>query len=152
MKRQLIVILIFLFLCGLYGYGKQACSSTWVVSKETSSLQADSKIVLINTYLNYIQEASEDFYGEYFTISPTVAYYYVWVKEISSEQSIGSITFISTPFVGPHDTVGLDEISFTADYTGKVELKEFKHIKSYPLPEHLKSLMKQPIPGEYERL
>ena len=62
------------------------------------------------------------------------------------------ITFISMPFVGPHDTVGMDEISFSADYTGKVELKEFKHIKSYSLPDHLKSLMKKPIPGGYESL
>lgn len=56
------------------------------------------------------------------------------------------------PFVDAHWTVGIDEITFSADYAGNIELKEFKHIKSYSLPEHLKSLMRKPIPGEYEAL
>ena len=37
--------------------------------------------------IKYIQDASDDFYKEYFTISPTVTYDYVWVKEISVDGS-----------------------------------------------------------------
>lgn len=155
MKRQLLVILMSLLLCSLYGCGNPDHPSASVESKESSNIQSDCNILLINTYLKYIQDASDDFYNEYFTISPTVAYYYVWVKEISSDKSTNptsSITFISMPFVDAHWTVGIDEISFSADYTGKVELKEFKHIKSYTLPDHLKIYVKKPIPGEYEAL
>lgn len=54
------------------------------------------------------------------------------------------------PFVSAHWIVGIDEITFSADYVGNIKLKEFKHIKSYYLPEHLKSLIIKPIPGEYE--
>lgn len=118
-----------------------------------SNIEYDCKILLINTYLKDIQDASDDFYNEYFTISPTVAFYYVWVKNISVNSSTNPtsiITFISAPFVSAHWTVGIDEITFSADYVGNVYLKEFKHIISYSLPEHLKSLIKKPIPGEYE--
>ena len=123
--------------------------------KKLVRVEEVAKILLINTYLKYIQYASDDFYNEYFTISPTVAYYYVWVKKISVDSSTNPtsiITFICMPFVDARWTVGIDEIAFSADYVGNIELKEFKHIKSYSLPEHLKSLMRKPIPGEYEAL
>lgn len=155
MERRLLVILMSLLLRSLYGCRNPDHPSASVESQEISSILSDCKMLLINTYLKYIQYASNDFYNEYFTISPTVAYYYVWVKEISSDKSTNPtslITFISMPFVGPHDTVGIDEITFSADYTGKIKLKEFQHIKSYSLPDNLKSLMKKPIPGEYEAL
>lgn len=121
-----------------------------------SDIESDCKILLINTYLKYIQDASDNFYKEYFTISPTVAYYQVWVKKISVDSSTNPtsiVTFISKPFVDAHWTVGIDEITFSADYVGNIELKEFKHIISYSLPERLKNIyMRKPIPGEYETL
>lgn len=119
------------------------------------NFESDCKILLINTYLKHQQDASDDFYDEYFIINPTVAFYNVWVKDISVNSSTnptGTITFISTPFVSAHWNVGIDEITFSADYVGNVELVEFKHIISYPLPDHLKSLIKKPIPGEYKPL
>lgn len=113
----------------------------------------DYEKLLIYTYLKYIQNASDDFYKEYFTINPTVTYDYIWVKEIRVDGSTNPtsyITFTCIPFVGAHLSVGIDEITFSTDYVGNIELKEFKNIKNYSLPEHLKSLIIKPIPGEYE--
>lgn len=118
-------------------------------------MQSPYNILLINTYLKKIKYASDNFYNEYFTISPRVDYYVVSVKKISTDNSINPtslITFITEPFVDAHWTVGTDEISFSADYIGNIELKEFKHIKSYSLPDRLKIYIKKPIPGEYEAL
>lgn len=42
---------------------------------------------------------------------------------------------------------GIDLITFEADYMGNVKLKEFKHIKSYYLPDNLKHLEKKRVPG-----
>ncbi|HML37152.1 MAG TPA: DUF3888 domain-containing protein, partial [Bacillota bacterium] len=107
---------------------------------------------IINTYLERIHAASTDFYAEYFTIEPRTDYYTVTVEKITSDgpnNPTSLITFVCEPFVGPHDPIGRDEITFSADYTGAIELKEFKHIKSYTLPDNLKSLVKKKIPGEY---
>ncbi|WP_312648869.1 DUF3888 domain-containing protein [Aminipila sp.] len=111
--------------------------------------------LLINTYLYDIQQATNVFYSQYYTINPTVSFYVVTVKEIKTEKTSGTenisylITFISEPYIGPHDTIGKDEITFSANYTGNVEVKEFEHFLSYHLPEHLKDLEKKPLPGEY---
>ena len=153
MKRQLLIILMSLLLFGLYGCGDSDRPAESAENKEILSIESDYNILLINTYLKNIQDASDGFYNEYFTISPRADYYVVSVKEISSDHSTNPtslITFICEPFVGPHYPVGTDKISFSADYSGNIELEEFKHIKSYSLPDNLKSLIKKPIPGEYE--
>jgi hypothetical protein len=114
--------------------------------------ESDWEQLLINTYLNDIQQATNVFYSQYYTINPTVAYYVVTVKEIKSERKHGTenssytITFISEPYIGPHDTIGRDEITFLASYTGDVEVEKFEHILSYHLPENLKDLEKKALP------
>jgi len=41
------------------------------------------------------------------------------------------------PFVGPHDTIGIDDITIRIS-PGKTQVEEFKHIKSFPIPPNLK--------------
>ncbi|WP_099469990.1 DUF3888 domain-containing protein [Konateibacter massiliensis] len=130
----------------------KAQMTTTMHSYETES---EYDKLLINTYLNAIQQATNVFYSQYYTINPTVAYYVVTVKEIKSESKPGTentismITFVSEPYIGPHDTIGRDEITFSASYTGDVEIEKFEHILSYHLPENLKDLERKTVPGEY---
>ena len=77
-------------------------------------------------------------------------YYTVSIKDIVSEKSNSIITFNSYPYLGPHDTIGIDEITFVADYMGNVKLQSFNHIVSYHLPDNLRYLEKKIIPGKYE--
>ena len=105
---------------------------------------------IINTYLDKISSASNDFYDEYYTKLPSVMYYTVSIKDIVSEKSNSIITFNSYPYLGPHDTIGIDEITFVADYMGNVKLQSFNHIVSYHLPDNLRYLEKKIIPGKYE--
>lgn len=105
--------------------------------------------LLINTYLSRITEASDDFYKEYYTTTPSVNYYSVTVKEVTSEDRISYVTFTTTPYLGPHDTIGIDEITFSADYLGSVSLVTFNHIINYHLPDNLKDLEKKKVPGKY---
>ena len=112
--------------------------------------QSACKSAIIKTYLKNIRTASDNFYEEYYKISPIADYFSITVKRICEDKSLSIITFISEPFIGAHNTVGTDEISFTVNLSGDIQLKEFIHKKSYFLPEHLKSLIKQPIPGDYE--
>lgn len=153
MLRKSVILFLVLSLFSLYGCGNSGNTPTQPVNEEASGILSDYNAALINTYLQKIQDASENFYDEYYTTSPRIAYYSVMVKKISMGETMNPttlITFISEPFVGPHITIGTDEITFSADYTGNIELKELKHIKSYALPDHLKDLEKKPIPDSYE--
>jgi len=116
---------------------------------QSSDKQDDYKQLLVNTYLTKIIEASDNFYDEYYTISPIVNYYSVNVKNIFSYNRKNYITFTSLPYLGPHDTIGIDEITFSADYLGNVTLEKFNHIISHHLPDNLKGLEKKRVPGKY---
>lgn len=41
------------------------------------------------------------------------------------------------PFVGAHNTVGIDDVTIRISPI-KTQVEEFKHIKSFPIPPHLK--------------
>lgn len=145
--KKVVCLVIFVIFCVILScifYRKSiSCSSN--TSEKNKYDQA-----IINTYLDKINSASNEFYDEYYTKSPSVMYYTVSIKDIVSENSNSIITFISYPYLGPHDTIGIDEITFVADYMGNVELQNFKHIVSYYLPDYLKHLEKKIVPGKYE--
>lgn len=150
--KQLFLILLILcdaiLVCCLYATtNKDKAMAT--SSMNPSEIREECNQLLVNTYLTRIIEASNDFYDEYYTISPTVNYYSVVVKEISLDSRTSYVTFTSTPYLGPHDTIGIDEITFIADFHGNVTLEKFNHIISYHLPFNLKDLEKKIVPGKY---
>ncbi len=145
--KKLVFLVIFIIVCVILScifYRKSIpCSSITVEENEYNQ-------AIINTYLDKINSASNDFYDEYYTKLPSVMYYTVSIKNIVSEKFNSIITFNSYPYLGPHDTIGIDEITFIADYMGNVRLQSFNHIVSYHLPDNLKHLEKKVIPGKYE--
>lgn len=122
-------------------------NSITVHSTQESTDRCDS--LLVNTYLTRIIEASDEFYKEYYAILPIVNYYSIQVKAYLSDSRLSQITFTSLPYLGPHDTIGIDEITFTADYLGNVELKSFEHLESYHLPDNLRNLELKEFPEHY---
>ncbi|MTK10771.1 MAG: DUF3888 domain-containing protein [Clostridiaceae bacterium] len=45
------------------------------------------------------------------------------------------------PFVAAHNTIGIDDITIRIS-PGKTKVEEFKHIKTFPIPPHLKEYYK----------
>lgn len=129
--------------CGTYGILHYQTISVPVAS----SSPHDELIItaLVTTYLKEIQTASNQYYMDYLVISPQIAYYNTTVKEITLEGNRTYIVFSTLPYVGPHDTVGEDEITFSVDHAGNIILEKFDHIEGHSLPDNLKSLLKQPI-------
>lgn len=154
-KMKIFLILLMLDLIFLYMLclkndtikREQVYNDSNSVLTQESSNNCDS--LLVNTYLTRIIDASDDFYKEYYTILPIVNYYSIQVKEYISDSRLSQITFLSYPYLGPHDTIGIDEITFTADYLGNVELKSFTHIESYHLPDNLRNLELIEFPEQY---
>lgn len=148
----LCLLIIFL----LWNNGKEPASLTTAISQKDNFLISETvDKAFIYTYLKAIKNASDDFYSDYYYIAPTISYYSVFLKEVKAlgnNTSQISITFHTLPYLGPHDTIGEDEITFLTDYTGKVELKQFKHLKSYDLPRNLQDLeKKKPEPDDGSR-
>ena len=141
-----IILITCLYSKGILYHDKVTSTS----SIQSSDGQYKYEQLLVNTYLTRIEKASNDFYNEYYTISPIVNYYSVNVKEISSVNRVEFVTFTSNPYLGPHDSIGIDEITFSADYLGNVKLESFNHIISYHLPDNLKDLEKKVVPGKYD--
>lgn len=145
--KKIVFLVIFIIFCVILScifYRKSIpCSSNTIERNKYDQ-------AIINTYLDKIKSASNDFYNEYYVKLPSVMYYTVSIKDIVSEKSNSIITFNSYPYLGPHDTIGIDEITFEADYMGNVKLQSFNHIVSYHLPDNLRHLEKKIIPGKYE--
>ncbi len=145
--KKIVFLVIFVIFSGILScifYRKSiSCSSNTIEINKYDQ-------AIINTYLDKIKSASNDFYNEYYAKLPSVMYYTVSIKNIVSEKSNSIITFNSYPYLGPHDTIGIDEITFIADYMGNVKLQSFNHIVSYHLPDNLRHLEKKRIPGKYE--
>jgi hypothetical protein len=151
-KNLLLMMMVFcdlLLICFLYAKTIINQDKTMIATMQSSDINDQYKQLLVNTYLSKIIEASDNFYHEYYTISPTVNYYSVFVEKISSHKRTHYVTFLSNPYIGPHDTIGIDEITFSADYFGNVKLEKFYHLKSFHLPDNLKDLEKKQFQQEY---
>ncbi len=147
-KKSALIISIFVFaaIALFSGFLYKRVSPNVVDAAEyESNVEKVYNQALVNTYLSDIQAAVDLHYADYYTTAPVVAYYVIEVKDICSDQKENSSIYIKfhvMPYIGAHNTVGEDEITFMASYTGDVKLENYNHIKDYELPEHLKSLKK----------
>lgn len=91
-----------------------------------------SDVALVNSYLSHIQDASHAYYAEREEEIPTISWYYVSLKEMKADPHSTNptvhITFTLMPYVGAHDPVGVDEVTFAASYTGQITLLEYKRM------------------------
>lgn len=89
-----------------------------------------SDVALVNSYLAHIEEAATDYYARRGGEIPTVSWYYVTLKELNADTQAENptvhISFTLMPYVGAHDPVGIDEVTFAASYTGQISLLEYR--------------------------
>ncbi len=102
--------------------------------------------LLVYLFLDNLQEQSDLFYEPYYTLNPEIVYYLTTLKEVTSDGPYTCIKFVTLPYLGPHDTIGEDEISFCINHSGEVVSTEFRHLNSYTLPDYLRSLEKGALP------
>lgn len=85
-RKKIVLLILFsdviLFCCIYVKRNLYHDTVTATAYMKSSDNQYKREQLLVNTYLIRIQKASDDFYEEYYTISPIVNYYSVW--EMSS--------------------------------------------------------------------
>jgi hypothetical protein len=114
--------------------------------KTTKSETKDELIIAL--FMDNIIADSSKFYDNYFSDGLGYINYEYKIIDIKKEGEPVNIyiTFAGTPIVGPHISVGDDEITYKVDVFGNKTLENFIHKKSYDIPERLKINMIKPYP------
>ena len=123
------------------------CSVSYAEKFDTGYLDAEYFTAFVSTILQaQTQEAINDYYEPYLSENPFVQPWFT--KVINVERPFDYQFLIKlevTPFLGAHNPVALDHLTFKADIDGVVLLK-FEHLESYELPPHLNDLLIKPLP------
>jgi len=99
------------------------------------------KSIVIGFLMPEIDMAVSKFYKPYLRIKPTVATYQcVEITRIEGEGPRCIVTIEIEPYVGPHEPVGKERMTFIIGHWGEVIIKQYEHLKSYDLPPHLQDL------------
>lgn len=114
--------------------------------QEAAHLSYD--IALINACLPQIEEAVEDFYADYLSIPPTVTNYVTTLQNVTTDKNGNNATIILTvsPYVGPHEPVGSDQITLAVRCDGSIIVQDYQHLSNCALPDNLADLIIQPLP------
>ena len=145
-KAVFIVLAVFLAALATIAFSYIQQSNPAKTALATFEEQSAKDKLLVYVFSDAIREQSDQFYVPYYTISPTNAYYSTTVKEVQEDGANVDITFSTLPYIGPHDTIGEDEITFHVTPFGEITPISFKHLKSYPLPDNLSNIEKGALP------
>lgn len=90
--------------------------------------------IFVTFLLPYIERAVDDYYGVPYTVAP----YGVKILNVERLNGYRSFKFVVKleimPYIGPHNSVGIDHITIQVSAGPKVTIEKFEHIKSYVLP------------------
>lgn len=95
----------------------------------------------------YIDKSIENYYGEYFKYLPGEDTWSVKIVDIKrpngDRTSYFILRFEITPYIGPHISVGLDQITMSVKYGSEPKVEKFEHIKSYEIPPSYQNYIKK---------
>ncbi|MDP4094353.1 MAG: DUF3888 domain-containing protein [Bacillota bacterium] len=107
-----------------------------------------SQDILISILHPYAQKAITDYYKNYLKIAPVEDPWFIKILRIcriADEPDHQKIYFLvelkAAPYIGPHNSVGVDYITFKIQ-DGKVSLAKFKHVKSFPIAPNYQDIIK----------
>lgn len=106
--------------------------------------------ILMTLLLPNLQNAVDNYYKEYLSLSPMVAPYDISILSMDRIGENGTFDFRLKlelhPYVGSHLDVGLDYIAIRINPVDKVKIEKFEYIKNYELPSYYKDIIKKKLP------
>lgn len=117
-----------------------------LVEDSKESLYQDIFVTLLSYYAD---KAINDFYRKYLTYLPHEDPWFIRVLSTERIDEGSGFNFLIklevVPYIGPHNSVGVDHITFRVQATGEVILEKFEHIKSYSIaPNYQDIIIKWP--------
>lgn len=103
--------------------------------------------IFCSLLMPYIQKSVSNHYKKYLTDIPTVDPWSINILCVERPKGYRTFLFMLkvevNPYVGPHISVGTDQLTITIHGTGDVEVNDFQHIKDYDLPLHYEYIIKK---------
>lgn len=144
MKKIRLMLLTGLLLLSMSGFAMAAFKG----EREHDSTREELREIMALLLIPEIQKATDAFYKPYLSITPRVDATFAGIESVvTGENNTGYTVVIETePYVGAHISVGRDRVTLKISASGRATVTCFEHLSSYPLPEHLTSLIKRPLP------
>jgi len=145
MKKKIVITL--LLVCSMFM--KFPSSIVYALADEPLqySTEEQYKDIFCSLLLPYIQKSVDDYYTKFLTTGGLVD---PWdIKILSVERPNNNFEFLIKmqvrPYVGPHISIGVDQITITVEGWGEVKVNKFEHIQSdyLKLPSHWQHIIKK---------
>jgi hypothetical protein len=103
------------------------------------------KNMVITLIKPYVDNAIADYYSEYMVCPPREdPFSYEFLSIVKNSNYSYTLKLQVQPFVGPHNSVGLDHITLKIDTEG-VTIEKYEHLKSYDLPPNYDWIFKKKL-------
>lgn len=140
--QTIVCVLLFVFAIIL-------CTTDYIEQKKVETLATEavsgedlkSQAILALLY-NNIEADLSAYYNQYFTVPLEYFLYEMKLMHIQPARPGYEMIVGVTPVIGPHDSVGYDELTYVVDYAGNLTLKQHNHVKDYELPDRYKDFRK----------
>jgi hypothetical protein len=124
---------------------KQLESSKFNTSK--GSKEELYQDIFITLLMPYIDKSIDNYYGKYFIYLLGVDPWNVKILNIERPNGNRTSFFILrlefVTYVGPHNSVGRDQVTIAVKYGSEPKVEKFEHIESYPLPPNYQNYVKK---------
>lgn len=102
----------------------------WPEQNTEQNIYRDLAVELLSSCLD---EAIYSYYGQYYAHDPWSDEVLELIKIKNQEQLFYRVKIKALPYTGPHNSVGLDHITLKIAQGPKIQIEQYKHLKSYVL-------------------
>ena len=127
-----IAIISVLTLLSIISFSKAVNRDGNFVQAMSANAETDIyKETLTVSLLKELQQASNRYYDGSYSVFPTVELVTTKLEQICKQEGKTILEFKIMPFIGPHNTVGVDHITLSLDHRGNVTVLDYQHSENF---------------------
>ena len=128
-KTATIVLLALLVMIGFSKAADQdgSCIQAVAIGTETDMY----KEALTASLIKELQQSSDSYYDGSYSVFPTVELETTELEQIYRQEGKTILAFKIMPFIGPHNTVGIDRLTLSLDSRGNTTLLDYQHSEDF---------------------
>lgn len=157
MKKILIFVIVIVTVIStvlLLNYSKPQAEIEQLVKQGYAPAQGSKEELYQDIFVSllqpYVDKATDSFYSKYLSYLPGSAPYFndvLSVERVKEENQPRRFEFLVKlevlPYIGPHNSVGRDIITFRINASGEVTLEKFEHVESFPIAPDYQDIIKK---------
>lgn len=129
--RRIAIISVLTLLC-VISFAKATNQNGNFVQTISANTETDIyKETLTVSLLKELQQASNRYYDGSYSVFPTVELATTELEQIYKQEGKTILEFKIMPFIGPHNTVGIDHLTLSLDNRGNVTILDYQHSENF---------------------